>query len=105
MVRTAMSSQGLTFKSGVIADLRRAGGVMNDIWWLNVYVMLSRARKLDNLILVGLTPQIRELLEAGPPPYIRDRIKALQAKAARTMRDAVQLASEMGLALPSAARS
>ena len=26
MVRTAMSSQGLTFNKGVIADLRRAGG-------------------------------------------------------------------------------
>ena len=44
MVRTAMSSQGLTFNGGVIADLRRAGGMADDIWWLNIYVMLSRAR-------------------------------------------------------------
>ena len=84
MVRTAMSSQGLTFNGGVIADLRRAGGMADDIWWLNIYVMLSRARKLENLILIGLTPQIKELLEAGPPTYIRKQIKALQEKAKRT---------------------
>ena len=49
MVRTAMSSQGLTFNKGVVADLRRAGGMQDDIWWLNVYVMLSRARNLEKL--------------------------------------------------------
>ena len=102
MVRTAMSSQGLTFKGGVIVDLRRAGGMENDIWWLNVYVMLSRARKLENLILVGLTPRIKALLEEGPPAYIRRNIQALQVKAARTAQRANRLASDMGLAVPSA---
>ena len=34
LVRTAMSSQGLTFNGGVVADLRRAGGMDNGIWWL-----------------------------------------------------------------------
>ena len=97
MVRTAMSSQGLTFKTGVTADLRRAGGMTDDIWWLNVYVMLSRAKKLENLILVGLTPKIRELFEKGPPAYIREQIRALQAKAVRTKLTAEQAAREMGL--------
>ena len=85
--------------------MRRAGGMADDIWWLNIYVMLSRARKLDNLILAGLTPQIKEMLEAGPPAYIREKIKARQAKAALSMRKAERLANEMGLTLPSAARS
>ena len=102
MVRTAMSSQGLTFNKGVIVDLRRAGGMTDDIWWLNVYVMLSRARKLENLILVGLTAKVRELLEAGPPAYIREQIKALQAKAARAQRSVEQTARDMGLQLPAA---
>ena len=78
MVRIAMSSQGLTFNGGVIVDLHRAGGMADDMWWLNIYVMLSRARKLENIILIGLTPQLKELLEAGPPAYIRVQIKALQ---------------------------
>ena len=103
MVRTAMSSQGLTFNGGVLADLRRAGGMENDIWWLNVYVMLSRARKLDNLILVGLTPQIRALLEAGPPAYIRQKTQTLQAKSRSTLRHAERLASEMKISIPAAA--
>ena len=102
MVRTAMSSQGLTFKKGVIADLRRAGGMANGIWWLNVYVMLSRSKKLDNLILVGLTANARELFEAGPPAYIRQQTKALQAKAARTTLSVEQTARDMGLFVPGA---
>ena len=103
MVCTAMSSQGLTFNKGVIADLRRAGGMTDYIWWLNVYVMLSRARKLENLILVGLSAKVGELFEAGPPAYIREQIKALQAKAARTKRSAEQTARDLGLHVPQAA--
>ena len=102
MVRTAMSSQGLTFNSGVIVDLRRAGGMVDDIWWLNVYVMLSRARKLDNLILVGLTTQVKELLEAGPPQYILKQLEQFQKKAARTQHDVEQVARDMGLHVPDA---
>ena len=102
MVRTAMASQDLTFKKDVIADLRRAGGMTDDIWWLTVYVMLSRARKLENLILVGLTAKIKELFAAGPPAFIRDQIKALQGKAARTKRSAEQTARDLGLHVPHA---
>ena len=102
MVRTAMSSQGLTFNGGVLADLRRNGGMENDVWWLNVYVMLSRARKLENLILIGLTPQIKSLLEAGPPAYIRQKIQTLQAKSIITVRHAERLAIEMNLHIPAA---
>ena len=102
MVRTAMSSQGLTFNGGVVADLRRAGGMEDDIWWLNVYVMLSRARKLDSLILVGVTTQVRELLEAGPPAYIRRKIQTLQAKSMSTLRQAERFASDMSLRVPAA---
>ena len=65
-----------------------------------MYVMLSRARKLDNLILVGLTAQVRALLEAGPPAYIRRKIQTLQAKSMRTMHHAERLASEMNMAVP-----
>ena len=69
----------------------------NGIWWLNVYVMPSRARKLGNLILVGLTLQIRALLEAGPPAYIRQKIQTLQAKSMSTLRHAERLDSEMSI--------
>ena len=40
MLRTAYSAQGLTLDGGVLVDLRRAGGLEDDDWWLAMYVML-----------------------------------------------------------------
>ena len=100
MVRTAMSSQGLTFPLGVVADLRRAGGMTDDIWWLNVYVMLSRATSLNNLLLIGLTDKVKELLEARPPRYVRKKIQELQRKAASTQDRAEVEAKKLGFDLP-----
>lgn len=48
MLRTAYSAQGLTLDGGVVLDLRRAGGLEDSHWWLAVYVMLTRGRKLEN---------------------------------------------------------
>ena len=53
MLRTAYSAQGLTLDGGVVLDLRRAGGLEDSDWWLAIYVMLTRGRKLENLILLG----------------------------------------------------
>ena len=55
MLRTAYAAQGLTLHGGVVVDLRRAGGMIDDDWWLAIYVMLSRARQLKNLIPVSYT--------------------------------------------------
>ena len=38
MLRTAYSAQGLTLDGGVLVDLRRAGGLEDDDWWLAIYV-------------------------------------------------------------------
>ena len=59
MLRIAYSAQGLTLDGGVLVDLRRAGGLEDDVWWLAIYVMLTRARKRENLILLGFTEQWR----------------------------------------------
>jgi hypothetical protein len=67
MLRTAFGAQGLTLEGGVVVDLRRAGGLDDDDWWLAIYVMLSRARKLKNMILLGFTALVEELLRRGPP--------------------------------------
>ena len=55
MLRTAYAAQGLTLHGGVAVDLRRAGGLSYDDWWLAIYVMLSRARKVTILIIAGFT--------------------------------------------------
>ena len=99
-VRTAMSSQGLTFPRGVLADVRKKGNMDDDIWWLNIYVMLSRARKLTSLILIGLTEEIRKLLEAGPPKYIAAQMVALQQRSKKSALHAERLSAQMDLHLP-----
>ena len=49
MLRTAYSAQGLTLDGGVLVDLRRAGGLEDDDWWLAMYVMLPVHRlKVDD---------------------------------------------------------
>jgi len=85
MLRTAFAAQGLTLEGGVVVDLRRAGGLEDDDWWLAIYVMLSRARKLENLILLGFTPQVEELLRRGPPQNLIDVTKRLETIAATSM--------------------
>ena len=86
MLRTAYSAQGLTLEGGVVVDLRRAGGLHNDDWWLAIYVMLSRARKLDNLIILGFTDQVEELLKRGPPVQLIKITKELEDRAKITLR-------------------
>ena len=86
MVRTAYSCQGMTLEGGVVMDLRRAGGGMSDEdWWLHIYVMLSRPRKLENIILLGFTKQVEELLRKGPPPRLVEIMGFLRKRAAKTM--------------------
>ena len=85
MLRTAYSAQGLTLDGGVLVDLRRAGGLEDDDWWLAIYVMLTRARKLENLILLGMTDQVEDLLRRGPPAYLRELTDKLEAKGASTL--------------------
>ena len=49
MLRTAYSAQGLTWDGGVLVDLRRAGGLEDDDWWLAMYVMLpAHGLKVDD---------------------------------------------------------
>ena len=85
MLRTAYAAQGQTLYDGVLVDLRRRGGLDNDDWWLAIYVLLTRARKLQNLILLGFTELVEELLKRGPPP-LRKLTNQLEERAAATAR-------------------
>jgi hypothetical protein len=85
MLRTAYAAQGLTLEGGVVVDLRRAGGLLDDDWWLAIYVMLSRARRLKNLILLGFTKQVEELLRRGPPTHLIKVTLQLETRAKNTL--------------------
>ena len=87
MLRTAYSAQGVTLDGGVVLDLRRAGGLEDSDWWLAIYVLLTRGRTLENLILLGFTDQVEELLRRDPPPCLRQLTDKLEAKAGLPMMD------------------
>jgi len=75
----------LTLDGGMLVDLRRGDGLEDADWWLAIYVMLTRARKLKNFILLGFTEQVEELLHRGPPTYLRELTGKLETKAASTL--------------------
>ena len=81
MLRTAYAAQGLTLEGGVVVDLRRAAGLDGGDWWLAIYVMLSRARRLTNLILVGFTEQVEDLLRRGLPTRLISVTEMLEERA------------------------
>ena len=56
----------------------------DDEWWLAIYIMMSRARELDNLILLGFTPQVAELLRRGSPENLIEVINRLETIAPTT---------------------
>ena len=85
MLRTAYAAQGLTLDGGVVVDLRRAGGLGDDDWWLAIYAMLSRARQLTHLILVGFAGQVEDLLRSGPPTRLIWVTEMLEQRAQITL--------------------
>ena len=69
------SMQGTTADPGLIAHWVVPKRLTADVKWLLVYVMLSRPRALANLRSVGLSDDIRTIIESGPPP---DVLRAFQ---------------------------
>ncbi len=66
-------------------ELPKRRWLEDDDWWLAIYVMLSRARKLDILILLGFTPQVEELLRRGPPENLIKVTNRLETTAATAL--------------------
>jgi len=81
--------QGTTADPGLIFHwvfprvLRRA------VRWLVIYVALSRVRRLKNLRSIGLTDDIRAIMEEGPPEGLPAQFQKLfKDKEAQTTLDA-----------------
>ena len=108
---TSTASQGQTLRLGVTIDCARmeppagrAGrsdtrrGKSDDVWWLHLYVMLSRPTCMADMLL--LRPPPRALLERGPPPAVRKALEQFEAKIKVSIADADALAAELGFELP-----
>ena len=66
--------------------------------YAHMYVMLSRATKMEDLLL--LRPPPREFFERGPPPSIVAALLQFEAKRVASEAAAIALAHALGIKLP-----
>ena len=69
--------QGATAEPGLIFHWRFPRRMSKDMRWLVVYVALSRVPSLNQLRSIGLGPNIREIIEKGPPEGLPARFREL----------------------------
>ena len=97
-VRTSTACQGKTLRHGVIVDCaRRESGahpMEEEDWWLHLYVMLSRATSLDDLLL--LRAPDADFLLRGPPADLRVRLAIFARRVRATRARAEALARSFG---------
>ena len=83
---------------GVVVDCaRRESGshpLEEDDWWLHLYVMLSRATSLDDVLL--LRAPDADFLLRGPPADLRARLAVFGRRVKNTRAKAEKLVQSMG---------
>ena len=98
-VRTSTACQGKTLEGGVIIDCARKEDGQHPMepsdWWLHLYVMLSRATSLDDLLLLR-APDSSFLLQ-GPPPQLAEKLQIFTERVDNCREHAAQLAADLGL--------
>ena len=100
---TSTAAQGQTFRRGVTIDCQRLEpqgkqGLEAEAWWLHLYVMFSRATRMEDMLLIRPPP--RKLLESGPPESVRKALAVFESKTANSIAAAEALAATMGISLP-----
>ena len=99
--RTIQSSQGKTFRGGLIGDM----GNMNterDAFWSAMYVLLSRATRMEDMLLLRCPP--KSFFDAGPPAYLKNFLQKLHGTdgaIARGQHRGDDLIQEYGWRVPS----
>ena len=69
----------------------------DDDWWLDLYVMLSRATRLDDILLTRAPPA--SFLLKGPPKMLRQQLESFAARTEECRQTAKELAAELGFNL------
>ena len=88
------SMQGMTASPGLVAHWVLPARVASDIKWLICYVTLSRVPSLKQLVSIGLSDKIRDVLESGPPESLVQIFSTLFAQKIQDTRLAAQQAKE-----------
>ena len=97
-VITTTACQGRTMREGVILDCGRhesgKSGKDDDDWWLDLYVMLSRATRIQDLLLLRAPGS--EFLLRGPPSGLQQQLRRFAARTQTCRIEAKALAHELG---------
>ena len=88
------SMQGMTASPGLVAHWVLPARVAYDIKWLICYVTLSRVPSLKQLVSIGLSTKVRDILESGPPESLVQSFSTLFAQKIQDTRVAAQQAKE-----------
>ena len=72
--------QGMTAQPGLVAHWVVPPRLDYELKWLICYVILSRVPSLKQLISIGLSDKIREIIEGGPPEGIVQSFNTLFAE-------------------------
>ena len=86
-------------RDGVIIDCGRQEGGLHpkddDDWWLDLYVMLSRATRLEDLLLMR-APDLT-FFAKGPPKTLRTQLEKFASRTSECRIEAAKIAEELGL--------
>jgi len=97
---TSTACQGRTMHDGVIIDCGRQDGgshpKQDDDWWLDMYVMLSRATRLDDLLLLRAAEL--EFFAKGPPKTLRKQLAKFASRTEACRVESAKIESELGFA-------
>ena len=88
------SMQGMTATPGLVAHWVIPPRLSIDIKWLICYVTLSRVPSLKQLVSIGLSDKIREVLEGGPPEGLVQIFSILFSQKIQDTRNAALQAKE-----------
>ena len=96
-VLTQFGLQGITARNGIIAFLTHSGYQSQGDYALAVYVMMSRARQLDNFFIVDLPKReiFEGFLQAHNPTLVR-RIEELEDMSRSSEDVAEKIAQSLG---------
>lgn len=91
------SMQGETADPGMVADWSTPQRSSKSLKWLIYYVLLSRVRKLEELVSINFSSAIRVIMEAGPPKDLIDSFDLLfEEKMRATTQEAAKACAALG---------
>jgi hypothetical protein len=99
---TVYAAQGNTYHA-VIADMEKPPNLGSDQHWLSCYVMLSRAKTLEGLLI--LRPALRHQLSRKPPQNLLDEMDRLQLLEHKTLDELVAYLNSLPISISDEVRT